>query len=197
MILYAIVFWVLSLIGWFVFRVVMTKTLGASFDGVHHSDAGWGGFIVPSTVMWFISSTAAIVMFGIGVVVVIDDVVGHWRAKHGKPEVAPLESVFTGMMKLLWKYLRPRKSKTAMTDAQGEMLDTIGFHTEPRVVDGYCDDYHLFGTYPILQGEMEIAVELEQLGLLESVSVACDTGWYCLTPNGYAAFYKWLHDAPS
>lgn len=73
------------------------------FDAIHHFDAG--ASIICSGVAlgfnpWFIV---------IGGCVVADDILGHWRAAHGKPEAGPLENLVEPIIVWFWAYLNKGK----------------------------------------------------------------------------------------
>lgn len=89
-----ITLWVL----WSVWRLYLSRSEFFVFDwdGVHHADFGFAvlaqGLLIPG---WF-----GIFEIAFGIILIIDDSIGHWRAAHGKPETFVLEPVLNWLLKI-------------------------------------------------------------------------------------------------
>jgi hypothetical protein len=73
------------------------------FDMTHHYDLGfvlasWGVLVkVPHPAL-------SLVWVLVGLFTMLDDVIGHYRAAHGKPESWVLEPIFMPILKYVWKH---------------------------------------------------------------------------------------------
>lgn len=88
---------------WFWFRTLMQLTnpkyTNYDLDYFHHSDAAIVGMCVGmfTSIHWL---TIA------GVAFTVDDIIGHYRAAHGKSEIGPLEYMFWPLYKLYYKLIK-------------------------------------------------------------------------------------------
>ncbi len=85
---------------WGLVRLYATKSRNFKFDwhGVHHLDGGFGILIVGVMAgsLWTLL---------LGVLFIIDDLIGHWRSARGKPEKFILEWVSDWALKYFYRFV--------------------------------------------------------------------------------------------
>ena len=88
---------------WCMWRIKLhsDKEFKFNFNEIHHGDFGWSILWVISIIM-VLSTDHNILCYiesGIGLLLVIDDSVGHYKSAHGKEEKWILEYIFGGIIK--------------------------------------------------------------------------------------------------
>ena len=80
---------------WFIGRLLMWRFLVFNFDEAHHFDLGFA-FVIQGTALAFWP------LIIVGAFVMIDDIIGHYMAKLGQPELGPLKLIYV----ILWRFLK-------------------------------------------------------------------------------------------
>lgn len=83
-----------------------TKFSNFDFDYIHHFDGGFFLILYGTSALCLNYTTFGFLFLLLGVLMVIDDIIGHIRAAKGYTEEWILEKIFRFVIKMFWKTLR-------------------------------------------------------------------------------------------